>query len=146
MRKKKTVRSLFTKYEIKFLRSANDMEFCTRVYLEIKIKKDAVSFRRTFGSMSFEKTKFHEKSVEDLERDDLVEPTHSALSLYLPKKDGTYRLVVDCCGLNKQTKKKRWLSSRTNEVIDSLEGNMYSSKEGCLSRYFQMMLEEESKN
>ena len=79
------------------------MEFCTRVYLEIKFEKDAVSFRRTFGSMSFEKTNSM-KEVEDFERDDLVEPTHSALSLYLPKKDANYRLVVDYCGLNKQTK------------------------------------------
>ena len=61
----KKVRSLFTKYEIKFLRSANDKEFCTRVYLEIKFKKDAVFFRRTFGSMSFEKTNSMKKVLKN---------------------------------------------------------------------------------
>ena len=48
----KKMRSLFTKYEIKFLRNAKDMEFCNRVYHKIKFKKDAVSFRGTFGSIS----------------------------------------------------------------------------------------------
>ena len=58
--------------------------------------------------MSFEKRKAMKKIVEDLERDDLVEPTHSdwaAPPLLVPKKDGTYRLVVDNRGLKKQIEK-----------------------------------------
>ena len=45
-------------------------------------------FRRTYGSMRFEKRKAMKNIVEDLERDDLVEPTHSdwaAPSIILPK-------------------------------------------------------------
>ena len=89
------------------------------------------------------------KIVEDLERDDLVEPTHSdwaAPSLLVPKKDGTYRLVVDYRGLNKQIEKTCWPLPRINEVIDSLEGNMYFSNIDLLLGYFQMALEEESQN
>ena len=92
------VRSLCTKYEVIFLRNSNDMGFCDRIYHKIKLKKDAVPFRRTYGSMSFEKREAMKKIVENLERDDLVETTHSdwaAPSLLVPKKDGTYRLVVD---------------------------------------------------
>ena len=92
------VRSLCTKYKVIFSRNSNEMGFCDRIYHKTKFKKDAVPFRRTYGSMSFEKRKAMKKIVEDLERDDLVEPTHSdwaAPSLLLPKKDGTYRLVVD---------------------------------------------------
>ena len=87
------------------------------------------------------------KIVEDLERDDLVEPTYSdwaAPSLLVPKKDGTYRLVKDYRGLNKQIEKTCWLSSRIIEVFDSLEGNMYFSNIDLLSGYFQMALEEDS--
>ena len=89
------------------------------------------------------------KTVEDLERDDLVEPTHSdwaAPSLLVPLKDGTYRLVVDYRGLNKQIEKTCWPLPRINEVIDSLEGNMCFSNTDLLSRYFQIALEEESQN
>ena len=105
--------------------------------------------RHTYGSTSFEKRKALKKIVEDLERDDLVEPTDSdwaAPSLLVPKKDGTYRLVVDYCALNKQIEKTCWPLLRINEVIDSLEGNMYSSNIDLLSGYFQMALEEESQN
>ena len=60
--------------------------------------------------MSFEKRKAMKKIVEDLERDDLVEPTHSdwaAPSLLVPKKDG--RLPW-----SKQTKRENMLAFTTN--------------------------------
>ena len=89
------------------------------------------------------------KIVEDLERDDLVEPKHSdwaAPPLLVPKKDGTHRLVVDYRGLNKQIVKTCWPLPRIDEGIDSLEGNMYFSNIDLLSGYFQMALEEKSQN
>ena len=145
------VRSHCTKYEVIFSRKSNDMGFFDRIYHKIKLKKDAVPFRRTYGRMSFEKRNAIKKIVEDLERDDLVEPTHSdwgAPSLLVPKKDGTYHLAVavDYRGLNKQIEKTCWPLPRINEVIDSLEGNMYFSNIDCLSGYFQMALDEESQN
>ena len=48
--------------------------------------------------MNFEKSKAMKKVFEDLKRDDIVEPTHSdwlAPLLFVPKKDGNCRLVVD---------------------------------------------------
>ena len=49
------VRLLCTKFEKIFLRNLNNMAFCDRVYHKIKIKKGAVPFRRTYGSMGFKK-------------------------------------------------------------------------------------------
>ena len=80
-------------------------DFATEVIIK-KFKRDAVPFRRTYGSMSFEKRKAMKKNVEDLERNDFVEPTYSdwaATSLLVPKKDGTYRLVVVYRGRSEQT-------------------------------------------
>ena len=64
------------------------------------------------------------KIVEDLEDAKLIEPTHSYWTApsILVKKNGSYRLVVDYRGLNKQTS---WPLQRINDVIDSLEGNCY---------------------
>ena len=73
-----------------------------------------------------------------MERDDLVEPTHSdwaAPSLLVRKKDGTYCLVVVYRGLNKQIEKTCWLLPQINEAIDSLEGKMYFSNIDLLSGY-----------
>ena len=61
------LRSLCTKYEMIFSRNSIDMGFCDRIYHKIKLKSDAVPFRRTYGSMSFEKRKAMKKIVEDLE-------------------------------------------------------------------------------
>ena len=125
------------------------MGFSDRIYHKIKLKKDAVPFRLPYRSMSFEKRKATKKIVEDSERDDLVEPTRSewaAPSLLVPKKDGSYRLVVNYRGLNKQIEKTCWPLPRINEVIDSMERNMYFSNIDLLSGYFQMALEEESQN
>ena len=124
------------------------MGFCDRIYHKIKLKKDALPFSRTYSSMSFEKTKAMKKIVEDLYQDDLVELTHSdsaAPSLLVPKKDGTYRLVADYLGLNKQVK-KCWPLTQINEVIDSLEVNLYFSNIDLLLGYFQMAIEEESQH
>ena len=55
-------------------------------------------------------------------------------------------MVVDYRGLNKQIEKTCWPLPRINEVIDSLEGNMYFSNIDLLSGYFQMAIEEESQN
>ena len=51
------VRSLCTKYEVIFSRNSNDTGFFDRICRKIKLKKDAVPFRPTYGSMSFEKKK-----------------------------------------------------------------------------------------
>ena len=62
------------------------------------------------------------------------------------KKDVTYRLVLDYRGLNKQIEKTCWPLLGINEIIDSLEGNMYFSNIDLLPGYFQMALEEDSQN
>ena len=99
--------------------------------------------------MSFYKRKAIKKIVEDLEDAKLIEPTHSywaAPSILVKKKDGSYRLVVDYRGLNKQIEKTTWPLPRIYDVIDSLDGNCYFSNVDLTSRYFQMALDEESQN
>ena len=56
------VRSVCTKFETIFLRNSNDMGFCDQIHQKIKLKKDAAPFKRTYGSMSFEKPKAMKKN------------------------------------------------------------------------------------
>ena len=99
--------------------------------------------------MSFDKRKAMKKIVEDLEDAKLIEPSHSywaAPSKLVKKKDGSYRLVLDYRGLNKQIEKTSWPLPRINNVIDSLDGNCYFPNIDFTSGYFPMALDEESQN
>ena len=51
------VGSLCTKYEVIFSRNSNDTGFCDLICHKIKLKTDDSPFRRTYGRVSFEKTK-----------------------------------------------------------------------------------------
>ena len=62
----------------------------------------------------------------------------AAPSVLVKKKDGSYRLVVDYRGLNKQIVKTSWPLPRINFVIDSLDGTCYFSNIDLTSGYFQM--------
>ena len=99
--------------------------------------------------MKFDKRKAMKKIVEGLAEASLITATHSdwaAPSILVPKKDGSYRLVVDYRGLNKQVEKTCWPLPRINDVIDSLEGNMFFSSIELTAGYFQMALKEDSQN
>ena len=146
---KEKVQELFMKHQQIFSRNSNDLGFFDKIKHQIKLK-DAQPFRRSYCSRSFDKRKAMKKIVEDLEDAKLIEPNHSsywaAPSILVKKKDGSYRLVVDYRGLNKQIEKTSWGLPRINDVIDSLDGNCYFSNIDLTSAYFQMALDEESQN
>ena len=140
--------AMFMRHNQVFSRNSNDLGFCDKIKHKIILEKDAKPFRRAYASMSFEKRKAIKKIVEDLEKANLVEPIHSwaAPSKLVKQKDGIFRLVVDYRGLNKQNEKTSWPLPRINDVIDSLDRNIYFSNIDLTSGYFQMTLEEESQN
>ena len=143
------VGTICNKYETIFSRHSNDLGFNNQIEHQIKLKPDAQHFRRTHGNMSFDKRKAMEKIVKGLAEADLIAPTHSdwaAPSILVPKKDGSFRLVVDYRGLNKQIEKTCLALPRISDVIDSLEGNMFFSSIDLTSGYFQMALKDDSQN
>ena len=113
------------KKTVQVSRNSNDLGYFDKINHQIKLNKDAQPFRRSYCSMSYDKRKAMIKTVEDLEDAKIVEPTHSYLasSSILLRKDGSYRQHVDYRGLNKQIEKNSWPLTRTNDVIDSLDGN-----------------------
>ena len=139
---KEKVQELFTRHQQVFSRNSNDLGYFDKIKHQIKLNKDAQPFRRSYCSMSFDKRKAMKKIVEDLEDAKLIEPTNSywaAPSILVKKKDGSYRLVVDYRGLNKQIEKTSWPLPRRK-----LDGNCYFPIIDSTSRYFQMALDEES--
>ena len=123
---KKKVHELFTRHQQVFSRNSNDLGYCDKIKHQIKLNKDPQPFGRSYFSISVDKRKAMKKIVEDLEDAKVIEPTHSywaAPSILVKKKDGSYKLVVDYRGLNKQIEKISWPLPRINDVIDSLDGN-----------------------
>lgn len=70
-----------------------------------------------------------------------IRPSNSpwgALVLFMKKKDGTLRLCIDYCQLNKVTVKNRYPLSWLNDLFDQLKGVKVFSKIDLRSRYYQM--------
>ena len=55
--------------------------------------------------------------------------------LLVHKKDGTYRLCVDYCALNKRTIKNQFLIPQIEDIFDGLQGSPYYNSIDLKSGY-----------
>ena len=61
----------------------------------------------------------------------------------VPKKDGTWRPVIDYRNINKQTEKEYWPITRADEAYDALSKAKLMTKIDCTSGYWQIPLSPE---
>ena len=86
------------------------------------------------------------KQLEELLEKQFVRPSVSpwgALVLLVKKKDGTMRLCVDYCQLNKVTIKNRYPLPRIDDLMDQLVGACVFSKIDLRSGYHQIRVKPE---
>ena len=62
--------------------------------------------------------------------------------LFVRKKDGSLRLCVDYCQLNKVTVRNKYPLPRIDDLFDQLQGASYFSKIDLRSRYYQLKVKE----
>ncbi|GKE14760.1 putative nucleotidyltransferase, ribonuclease H [Tanacetum coccineum] len=84
--------------------------------------------------------------LQELLEKGFIHPSSSpwgAPVLFVKNKDGSFRMCIDYCELNKLTFKDRYPLSRINDLFDELQGSSVYSKIDLRSRYHQLCIKEE---
>ena len=142
------LRNILNKYQDVFSTSSTDVGRTTLVQHSIPIKADTAPIKQRPRRLGPEKEKEVNDQVAQLERDGLIEPSHSAWSspvVMVRKKDGSWRFCVDYRRLNDVTVKDAYPLPRIDDSLDSLSGSQYFSTLDLLSGYWLVSLDEEAK-
>ncbi|GJZ32954.1 putative reverse transcriptase domain-containing protein, partial [Tanacetum coccineum] len=84
--------------------------------------------------------------VAELSDKGFIRPSSSpwgALVLFVKKKDGSFRMCIDYCELNRLTMKTRYQLPRIDDLFDQLQGSRVYSKIDLRSGYHQLRVREE---
>jgi hypothetical protein len=82
-----------------------------------------------------------ERLVQDLLKCGVITKSRSPYSasiVIVRKKDGSFRLCIDYCGLNKITIKNKFPIPFIDEMLDELHGVIFFSKLDLRSGYYQI--------
>ena len=142
----KDVFKLLKLYQDMFSRDKWDLGSSDLHKLRIQLKDNAQPCRVLYRGMNPSKRRNLKKKITKLREKGLIAPTHSewaAPTVLVPKRDGSYRLVIDYRKLNAQTVKTSWPLPRISDILNNLEGSVFFSSLDLCSGFHQMEIEKE---
>ena len=114
---------------------------------EIRVEEDAKPQSRPPYKLSPAERDEVEAQIADLLAQGFIQPScspYGAPVLFVPKKDGRWRMCIDYRALNKQTVKDKYPLPRVDELLDRLGGNSYFTKLDLASGYHQIAMKDNS--
>ena len=109
---------------------------------------DAQPLRQSPRRLPLVKRKEAEKAIVEMEQQGLIEPSDSPWSspvVLVKKKDGSLRFCVDYRQLNRVTRKDSYPLPRVDDALEALAGMKWFSTLDLRSGYWQVKLDEMSK-
>ena len=116
--------------------------------VEREILAEGSPIKQRYYRVSPNVQKHIDAEVDKMLESDVIEKSNSSWSspiLLVPKKDGTYRFVVDIRKLNKITKKDAYPLPYISDILDRLKNSVYLSSIDIKTAYWQIPLLEKSK-
>lgn len=109
---------------------------------------DAAPIRQRYYRMSPEKQRILVEQLDDMLKEDVVEPCESPWSspvLLTPKKNGELRFCLDSRKLNTITKKDAYSLPYIAEILDNLRDAKYLSSLDLSKSFWQILIREEDR-
>src|SRR3954471_19418648 len=100
---------------------------------------------RSIYALSQEKLQILKKTLQELLDLRFIQPSKSpygAPILFVKKKDGSLRMCVDYCVLNKLTIKNQYPLPHIDEIFDRVQGTKVFSKLDLCSGYYQIRIQD----
>lgn len=109
---------------------------------------DAAPIRQRYYRMSPEKQRILVEQLDEMLKDDVVEPCESPWSspvLLTPKKNGELRFCLDSRKLNAITKKDAYSLPYMTEILDNLKDAKFLSSIDLSKSFWQILIREEDR-
>lgn len=120
----------------------------TLVHHKIEIPSNVSPIKQKYYRVSYHLQKIIDEEIENMLKLDVIEPSKSEYSspiMLVQKSDGTYRFVVDFRKVNQVSLKPAYPLPFIHEILDQLGQAKYLTSLDIKSAYWQIPLEENSK-
>jgi hypothetical protein len=140
-------KQLFTKIERTSASSIEELSVCTVRKHKIRVKSELIVNKPRHRRSERERQIFA-KEISIMKKAGIIVDSKSEFSsppYLIPKKDGSYRMIIDYRGINEITETTNFPIPNTLDIFDRLSGSEFFTTLDLKSGYWQVAMEEQSR-